>query len=277
MSNCNLIHGDSREILPTIEEKFDCCIVDPPYSTAFVGKFYQVLKRYQEKASLNKKRESNTWNWLGVPGYWSEQYYKTSKEFEDFTSSWMREVHRLLLPGSFFACFGCHKLINVNINIALSHGFLLKDILVWEYKPSFSKGYSLHRIDGVSKHCKTITACSYEPILLFQKHLEGNNESNYEKYGTGFIDTSVIKSNILKFNKPSKSERKDNPHYSVKPIELMKVLCQGLRAKRIIDPFAGSGTLGIVCKELNLDYVGIELEKEFFDYGIERLNDVITL
>jgi DNA modification methylase len=36
--------------------------------------------------------------------------------------------------------------------------------------------------------------------------------------------------------------------------------------------FMGSGTTGIIAKELNRKFVGIELNKEYFELATERIN-----
>lgn len=41
----------------------------------------------------------------------------------------------------------------------------------------------------------------------------------------------------------------------------------------ILDPFSGIGTTGISCKELKRDYIGFELNKSYFDYSLERINN----
>ena len=41
----------------------------------------------------------------------------------------------------------------------------------------------------------------------------------------------------------------------------------------VFDPFMGVGTTGIVCKELGLDFSGVELSQEYFDISYERLCD----
>lgn len=272
----DLYHGDALEVLPTLNTEFDAAIVDPPYSTAFVGKFYDVLKKYQEKASLNKKRECNAWAWGGLPGYWSDQFYKSSPEFEQFTEAWMKEIFRLLKPGSFFACFGTNKLIHVNVRLAEKVGFQNRDLLIWRFSPTFNKGFSLKRIDGKSesKRFSTALAASYEPIMLFQKPFSGTNKDNFSQHQTGFLDTEILPSNIIEINKPDKREKLDNPHYCIKPLKLMEVLCRGLRANKIIDPFMGSGPLALASIKLRCEYVGIELESDFFDYAVDKAQKI---
>ena len=56
------------------------------------------------------------------------------------------------------------------------------------------------------------------------------------------------------------------------PLEVMKNII-GILPKDaiIIDPFMGSGTTGVACKELGRDFIGIEIDKEYFDIASERI------
>ena len=36
----------------------------------------------------------------------------------------------------------------------------------------------------------------------------------------------------------------------------------------------GSGTTGVVCNQLNRDFIGIELVKDYFDYSKERIEKI---
>ena len=39
----------------------------------------------------------------------------------------------------------------------------------------------------------------------------------------------------------------------------------------VIDPFMGSGTTGLACLNLNRRFIGIELDKNYFNLSIDRL------
>lgn len=41
----------------------------------------------------------------------------------------------------------------------------------------------------------------------------------------------------------------------------------------ILDPFMGSGTTGVACKNTNRDFIGIELDDKYFEIAKERINN----
>ena len=45
----------------------------------------------------------------------------------------------------------------------------------------------------------------------------------------------------------------------------------------VLDPFLGSGTTGIACKNLNRNFIGIELDPEYFKIAEKRINEHLQL
>ena len=39
----------------------------------------------------------------------------------------------------------------------------------------------------------------------------------------------------------------------------------------ILDPFMGSGTTGVACANLGRKFIGIEIERQYFDIACERI------
>jgi site-specific DNA-methyltransferase (adenine-specific) len=58
------------------------------------------------------------------------------------------------------------------------------------------------------------------------------------------------------------------------PLKLMKRIIQMTTNKNdtILDPFMGSGTTGVACKELGRSFIGIEIDKTYFDIATNRIN-----
>ena len=64
-----------------------------------------------------------------------------------------------------------------------------------------------------------------------------------------------------------------NFHSTVKPIALMEYLVKlvSREGATVLDPFAGSGTTGIACKNLNRQFIGIEREEEYVKIANARM------
>jgi len=64
-----------------------------------------------------------------------------------------------------------------------------------------------------------------------------------------------------------------NNHPTVKPIALMEYLVKLVTKQNavVLDPFAGSGSTLIACKNLNRNYIGIERELEYIEIINKRL------
>jgi site-specific DNA-methyltransferase (adenine-specific) len=56
------------------------------------------------------------------------------------------------------------------------------------------------------------------------------------------------------------------------PLEVMKRIVGILPPDyTIVDPFMGSGTTGLACKELNRNFIGIEMDKEYYAIAQQRI------
>lgn len=76
-------------------------------------------------------------------------------------------------------------------------------------------------------------------------------------------------------NKKTKGKDGKPIHLTEKPTSLMQVLIENssIEGDVILDPFMGSGTTGVACKNLNRDFIGIELDKKYYDISVDRIRD----
>lgn len=66
---------------------------------------------------------------------------------------------------------------------------------------------------------------------------------------------------------------KNQLHLNQKPLELIEYLItkSSKEGDTILDPFMGSGTTGVACKNLNRNFIGIELDQNYFDISENRI------
>ena len=76
---------------------------------------------------------------------------------------------------------------------------------------------------------------------------------------------------IFKY-KVVKAKEKDHP--AEKPVDLHKHILESIIGENrvVLDPFMGTGSIGVACKELGCDYIGMELEPQYFNKAQIKLS-----
>lgn len=93
--------------------------------------------------------------------------------------------------------------------------------------------------------------------------------------GNGAVDAPGSAARFFWCAKPSRTERAEaSKHPTVKPIKLMTYLVKLATPKggTVVDPFMGSGTTGVAAAIEGFDFIGCELEPEYFEIATKRLN-----
>ena len=161
-------------------------------------------------------------------------------EFEE----WIPELYRILKDRSH--CYIMTNVINMEhlLTVCRKSGFHLHNILVWEKNTANANRWYM-------KNC--------EFTLFFRKGKAKtiNNPSS----------KMVSKVNNIIGNKV---------HPTEKPIELMKLYVSNSsnEGDTVLDPFMGSGSTGIACKQLNRNFIGIELDDKYFNIAEKRIKDI---
>ena len=76
---------------------------------------------------------------------------------------------------------------------------------------------------------------------------------------------------------PFKSER--GKHKTQKPTTMMNWILKyySKEGDVILDPTMGSGSMGVACKEMNREFVGIEMDENIYKSACDRLNEDLDL
>jgi site-specific DNA-methyltransferase (adenine-specific) len=79
------------------------------------------------------------------------------------------------------------------------------------------------------------------------------------------------KSNILKYKKDY-----DGHHPTQKPILLLEDLIKTFSNENdlVVDLTMGSGSTGVACKNTNRNFIGVEMNDEYYDIAEQRINDI---
>jgi site-specific DNA-methyltransferase (adenine-specific) len=72
---------------------------------------------------------------------------------------------------------------------------------------------------------------------------------------------------------PWKSNRPNHP--AEKPVGLIQKIVSETEGNIILDPFMGSGTTGVACAELGRQFIGIEINENYFYIACKRIEQAV--
>jgi site-specific DNA-methyltransferase (adenine-specific) len=295
-----IINGDSIEIIKSIEkESIHAIISDIPYGISHEE--WDVLHNNTNSA-LGGTTESQLkcgtlFKRRGKPlNGWSEADKKIPKEYQEWCSLWAGNWLRVLKPGASCFIFAGRRYVHRCIVALEDAGVTFKDMLCWKRNTAPSRAQRLSEIykrrgDNINTEKWEGWRVAnlrpvFEPILWFQKPYKtgGTIADNVLKHGVGAWNEEAFYlcnsenydhtscSNILSF---PFSKNDYGLHETQKPLKLIEFLI-ALTTKEgttILDPFAGSGTTLLAAKNLNRNYIGIEIDNKYAEIAKNRLDN----
>lgn len=229
-----IYNEDCLEVFKRIpDETIDLCVTDCPYKIVSGGNTTKKFKMKPCGGMLNKDKDAD-----------GQANVKKGKMFDNNDikfSEWLPELYRIMKPGT-------HTYIMINArNIcelqteAEKAGFKFQQILIWNKGNATPNRYYMN---------------AFEMILMLRK-------------GPARSVNNMGMRNIL--DVPNIIGTKQHP--TEKPVELMKILIEqsSNECDTVIDPFMGIGATGVACKELNRNFIGIEIDKKYFEKAEARL------
>ena len=228
-----LLLGDCLKLLKDIPDKsIDLVIIDPPYD--FMSNHYSF---------------GTTYSGAGAFGTLNRTYHKeleNSAIITGINEDVLEELVRVMKKCNIY--IWCNKQqIRQYINFFESKGYNM-DLLTW------------HKTNPVPT-CSNKYLSDTEYILFFR-------ETGVKIYGTY---NTKKKYYVTPTNKEDKKLYK---HPTIKPLDIIKNLIINSSQENdvVLDCFMGSGTTGVACKELNRDFIGIELDKNYYETALNRIN-----
>ena len=232
-----LLHGDTIDLLPQFDHKFDMIFADPPYFLSNNGLSIQSGKI----VSVNK-------------GKWDK-----SEGFEyinDFNRKWlslvrdkMKDDATIWISGTMHNIFSVGQILN-------ELGFKILNVITWEKTnppPNFS--------------CRYFTY-STEQIIWARKSEKIPHYFNYELMKQLNGDKQM--KDVWKLPAIAPWEKSCGKHPTQKPLAVLTrlILASTKPNAWILDPFTGSSTTGIAANLANRRFLGIDQEEEFLTISL---------
>ena len=78
---------------------------------------------------------------------------------------------------------------------------------------------------------------------------------------------------VFRFAQCEQASEGEKQHPTQKPLALMAWCMKWIAGKTVLDPYMGSGTTGVACANLGRKFIGIEIERKYFDIACERIDN----
>ena len=236
--------GDCLEVIKEIpNESIDCIVTSPPY-----------------------------WK-----GFEYEAYFNSYKQYLDWCVKWLKECKRVLKTN------GTFYLNVINDSEITIRAFEIMEIATRElmYKLHDTIIWYRYNQQPANTNRQLTNQCEY---IFMLRHTSSNIELHKNKafeYNPQLFKTKNVgnvwelpfnsgKSDVSGFGR---KETRSKWGHSGFPVELPEtcILLSTNEGDTVLDCFMGSGTTGVACKKLNRNFIGIELNKKYFNLAKDRI------
>lgn len=239
----NLLCGDTFELLPQFNFKFDTIFADPPYFLSNGGISVQSGK----VVCVNK-------------GDWDKGM--SPEAINDFNLRWLTLCRdKLKNNGTIWISGTYHNIFSV-ANCLTELGFKILNVVTWAKTnppPNIS--------------CRYFTY-STEFIIWARKSKKVPHYYNYELMKCLNDDKQMT--DVWRLPAIAPWEKTCGKHPTQKPLALLTriILASTQKNSWVLDPFAGSSTTGIAANLIGRRYLGLEKEIEFAEMGRNRREEI---
>lgn len=275
MSEIKLLNGDCYELIKQIpDNSIDLVYIDIPYlfdkhgggtsnlAQRIIKNQYELGNSYLKKDYAKKIKEYEE-KMLNA---------ETKSEYEKWRVAKNNIVNMVnlkqanIVDGIDYSIFDelCRVMKNIYIYIWCSKEQIL-DIMKYFID---NKGCRFNILTWNKTNPTPATNGTYLPdieyCLVFKENGSPKYNDGYELKSKWYV-SPINKSDKDLFNHPT-----------IKPLELVKrhILHSSNEGDTILDCFMGSGTTGVACKETNRNFIGIEIDKDYFKIAQNRINGI---
>lgn len=165
---------------------------------------------------------------------------RDQRSFLAWSSMWMERARSLTLPGGLIGAFTDWRQLPVTTDALQCGGWVWRGVVPWDKTESSRPQLGRYR-----------------------------NQTEFIAWGSNGARSlkGAVAPGVFRMPVPQRKL-----HIAGKPVELMSGLLKPMEGP-ILDPFAGSATIGVACLQAGLEYVGIEVDEVYFEIACRRLEE----
>ena len=236
-----IYNGDCLEIMDSLIEegiKVDCILTDPPYGTI-----------------------KNKWDNI-IP----------------FDDMWDR-LNKLIKPNGAIVLFGNEPFTSKMICSNLK-GFKYR----WDWNKKIPSGMSyakyrpMQQTEDISVFTKNGEKTMYNPQMI--KREKAIKSGGMSKSDSAFTKSYKPIKKTYEYKNPTTliefdKVRRGSVHPTQKPVDLLEYLIRTYTNENelVLDFTMGSGSTGVACMNTNRKFIGIELDKNYFNIAKQRIEE----
>ena len=224
------------------DESIDLVITDPPYGISYQSNYKQI--------KFKKLKNDDNLNW-----------------FSDFS----KQVYRVLKNNTSLFLFTRADKIGLMMDNLVSVGFKFKNLIIVPTRNNLRMG-----------DLKASFITNFECILYFNKGRNIFRETKIKKPSEGYYKDKRWNHRDYQYRLPAlwdfvkATEHNLNlvhpTQKSVEVFESMIKICSDENSI-VLDPFSGSGTFAIASLNTNRQFIGYEIDPQYYKLSLERLSD----
>jgi DNA modification methylase len=241
------------------EKSVDLIIADPPYNLSKGGTW---------KWDNSMKLDGMGGNWTKAKENWDDM---TLQEYWQFSVAWLTEAKRILKPTGSMWIFGTYHNIGIINFICQILEIEIINEVIWYKKNSFPN------LSG-----RRFTA-SHESILWCHAGKKRQYYFDYDYSKNGSFEDDTLKNPGKQMrtvwdisNNKAREELAYGKHPTQKPIKLLRrlILTSSKPGDICLTPFSGAGSECVAFKQTGRNYIGFEIDQNYYDISQRRLNAI---
>ena len=282
-----IIHGDCFDILKDIPDgSIDAVITDPPYgiglakwdSVVDIPLFTKEVKRVTNGFYAFFGQMPTMVNWINSANneklHYCEHISWVKRTNVAIHSQCLNKSHESIIiyrvkkSNKFYITRGCYTDVK-------TPGIMFDTHSIESFSRYFSALVAKIKTGSFGKedcHFADTQKERFNQTRKFKKL-----EMSRSEYAIRDVNFTNVWSFLPSYRQTGRAGKGIYNHPTEKPLEIMKRLVEMLTPEggTVLDPFCGSGTTALACKELGRNYICIEKELEYYQIACNRINQPV--